>query len=234
MFYTSEIQTGKRPRLAPNQNKLLNYKDVNAYIRLGKRDKLETYLGKVQGDIYRLAKTDLESAKSRFLCLVTIIVISVLEIGAPQKTEKLIIRTAQHLEQINDAENLRKYIIAFLRSANQCTNPESNTYSIKIVEHVKHIIFNRYHEKLTDEKVAGEVQLSRSHFRHLFKTVTGKPFYAFLNEVRLLEARKLLETTNLTVKEVCAKVGYSNLSTFYRAYKSYYNVPPKRCGAASF
>lgn len=228
MFYTSEIQSRKKLRQISERDEFLSYKDVNAYIRLGKRDELEKYLSKIQNDIYRLAKKDLESAKSRFLSLVTIIVISVLEIGAPQKTEKLIIRTAQHLEQINDVESLRKYIIAFLRSANQCANPESNTHSEKIIEHAKKIIFSHYCEELTDEKVAREVNLSRSHFRYLFKAVTGTPFYTFLNEVRLVESRKLLEATNLTVKEVCAKVGYSNLSMFYRAYKRFYNVSPKQ------
>ncbi len=233
MFYTSEIQVSKKLRQISERDKFLNYKDVNAYIRLGKRDELEKYLSKIQNDIYQLAKKDLESAKSRFLCLVTIIVISVLGIGAPQKTEKLIIRTAEHLEQVTDAENLRKYIIAFLRSANQCANPESNTHSEKIIEHARKIIFSRYYKKITDEQVAREVGLSRSHFRHLFKAVTGKPFYTFLNEVRLVESRKLLEATHLTVKEVCAKVGYSNLSMFYRAYKRFYNVSPKKHRVAS-
>lgn len=233
MFYTSEIQTGKKLRQISERDNFLNYKDVNAYIRLGKRDELEKYFTKIQNEIYQLAQKDLESAKSRFLCLVTIIVISVLEIGAPQETEKLPIKTAKHLEQINDAENLRKYIIAFLRSANQCANPESNMHSLKIVEHAKSIIFSRYHEKLTDEQVARELELSRSHFRYLFKAVTGKPFYTFLNEVRLVKSRQLLETTNLTVKEICAEVGYSNLSMFYRAYKSYYNVSPKKHRVAS-
>ena len=48
----------------------------------------------------------------------------------------------------------------------------------------------------------------------------------FLTQVRLEQARRLLTTEFLTVKEVMNRVGISDASSFARSFKAAYGVTP--------
>lgn len=55
----------------------------------------------------------------------------------------------------------------------------------------------------------------------------------YVKVLRLQKAKELLENTFLSVKEVMATVGFSDLSHFVRAYKAQYAETPSQTRAAS-
>ncbi|HEV2705530.1 MAG TPA: AraC family transcriptional regulator [Pyrinomonadaceae bacterium] len=87
---------------------------------------------------------------------------------------------------------------------------------------------DNYHRELTLGKLADSVQLSVWHLCHLFKNETGKPPAQFLKSIRMEEARRLLESTVLSVKEVINKVGMSDQSHFVKDFKRAYGDTPTR------
>ena len=97
------------------------------------------------------------------------------------------------------------------------------------VEHVIAFIRKNYHRKLTLAEMAATVNLSRSRLSHLFKTDTGTSPEKFLTQVRLQEAKHLLETEFLTVKEVMNRVGMSDASYFTRSFRAAYGTTPAKC-----
>jgi len=204
----------------------VSYHEINAMVRLGQRLELEAYFRRFEKELLELAKQDLRMAKSRFISLIAVLVNSVLEIGASAETERKIADAAELALQAKDADELLQTVREFLQKTTECASPQKNRYSEEIIERAKKIILENFHMPITDEWVAEQVHLSRSHFRYLFKAVTGMPFMRFVTEVRLNRARKYLETTSLSVKEICARIGYSDTSCFSRAYKTYHGVPP--------
>jgi transcriptional regulator GlxA family with amidase domain len=52
------------------------------------------------------------------------------------------------------------------------------------------------------------------------------PFKRYLSQVRLNEARRLITTTRLPIRSISLAVGYSDQSSFHRAYRAYHGVPP--------
>jgi AraC family transcriptional regulator, arabinose operon regulatory protein len=77
-------------------------------------------------------------------------------------------------------------------------------------------------------EVAAVLHLSNSRFRHLFKQEVGITPRRYVKQLRLQEAKRLLETSLLSVKEVTAQVGVNDLSHFARDFKSKFGINPSR------
>ena len=67
---------------------------------------------------------------------------------------------------------------------------------------------------------------STRHVSRLLKENTGKSFADITKELRMKNAAKLLTNPNNTIADVMEAVGYSDMSTFYKAFNSYYNDSP--------
>lgn len=66
---------------------------------------------------------------------------------------------------------------------------------------------------------ADEVGLSVRRVRTLFKTQTGMTFVAFLRDLRMRRAQKLLARTPKSVKEISFQLGYGSIVSFCRDFK---------------
>lgn len=91
----------------------------------------------------------------------------------------------------------------------------------------KYITENLQQEFLV-ERLAKKIKLSPSHFRILFKKEIGLSPSRYIINLRLEEARKLLETEDfLSVKQILLRVGFNEQSHFTREFKIKYGVTPK-------
>ena len=77
------------------------------------------------------------------------------------------------------------------------------------------------------------VNLSPSRLRHLFKAETGQTLAQYRKSVRMEEARVLLGTTFLSVKEIMHRVGVGSDSHFAHDFKEAYGLSPTQCRAQS-
>lgn len=75
-------------------------------------------------------------------------------------------------------------------------------------------------------EVTRYVCLNPEYFSRLFKKEVGCNFSNYLNKVRLLEAARLLDETDLKVFEVAEKTGFSSLSYFSRKFKAQFGLNP--------
>jgi transcriptional regulator GlxA family with amidase domain len=76
--------------------------------------------------------------------------------------------------------------------------------------------------------LAENVSLSSSRLRHLFKSEMGVSFAQYVKSLRMQEAKRLLETTFLSVKEVMYRVGIRNESHFTQDFKKAYGLTPSQ------
>jgi AraC-like DNA-binding protein len=68
--------------------------------------------------------------------------------------------------------------------------------------------------------------ISRAQLNRKFRERTGLSVWEYITNKRLLLAQNLLQTGE-TPAVVSAKVGFNNYTTFYRAYRKKFGVPPK-------
>jgi two-component system response regulator YesN len=212
----------------------ISYGEISAMVRLGQRPELEAYLRQFLVDLKPIATRDLRLAKSRLTSLIVTLVISVLEIGAPPEMEASIADASGEVLGAGDADALLSTAEEYLSHATRCARPNANRFAEQTIERAIGIIQASFGQPLTDAKLAEQVGLSRSHFRFLFKEVTGMPFKKYLSQVRLNAARQMITETRASVRDVCFSVGYRDLSSFYRAYRALHGVPPTADRHAAF
>lgn len=68
--------------------------------------------------------------------------------------------------------------------------------------------------------------ISKTHLNRQFKTLTGSTVWEYITAKRLLMAQELLNAGTPPI-EACEMVGYTEYSTFYRAYKQRFGISPK-------
>ena len=74
-------------------------------------------------------------------------------------------------------------------------------------------------EVLTVARVAHEVGLSPSRFEHILKETTGRTFRQHKRSMRITRAKRLLQDSRLSLKQIAYLTGYSSPSSFSRAFR---------------
>ncbi len=82
-------------------------------------------------------------------------------------------------------------------------------------------------EELDLQSLAARFCMSSRTLIRRFKQATGDTPMAFLQKLRVEKAKKLLESSLLTVEEVMARVGYQDLSSFRKLFMQYTSLTPK-------
>jgi signal transduction histidine kinase/DNA-binding response OmpR family regulator len=98
----------------------------------------------------------------------------------------------------------------------------------KILADVIHVINeNLSKEDLCVQDIADELALSRSKLYRKIKELTGKSANEMIRKMRLEKSKELLEITDMTIGEICYKVGFSSPSYYTKRFKEYTGLIPK-------
>lgn len=87
---------------------------------------------------------------------------------------------------------------------------------------------NNFQKEISLEDISHEAAMTKNAFCKYFKKRTNKTYVTFLNELRIEEACKLLQSKNeLTVAEIAELTGFQNISNFNRKFKKLIDKTPK-------
>jgi AraC family transcriptional regulator of arabinose operon len=92
----------------------------------------------------------------------------------------------------------------------------------------KSVTFMKGHlgEPLNVATLAALVNLSRSHYTTQFRRVTGHGPLSYLNHLRMQRAVQLLNTTDMSIKQISDQLGFSDQFYFSRAFSKMHNHSP--------
>lgn len=96
----------------------------------------------------------------------------------------------------------------------------------KAFENVKAYCLSNFQEPIGVAEMANQAGLSRYHFSRLFRASNGISPGAFLLEIRLKEALRLLRDPRMSVKTVAERSGFSDANYFCRAFRKFAGVSP--------
>lgn len=100
-----------------------------------------------------------------------------------------------------------------------------NESEVDITSTVLNYIDTNYMNSPRISEIANSVNLNRKYLARIFKKRTGKTMQGYIIERKMEEAEKLLKQ-GYNVNEVASLVGYSDQSTFSRAFKDYFGSSP--------
>ena len=129
-------------------------------------------------------------------------------------------------KQLGYRDIMRGYIIELLVIICRLNLNVDSERTKKILEIIEHINIH-YMEKLCAEDLAIIAGFSVSHFRRVFKSLTGKTLNLYIQTIRIHEACKLLIDKNINVEQVAEAVGYSDMKHFYSVFKRITGKLPK-------
>lgn len=89
-------------------------------------------------------------------------------------------------------------------------------------------IHNNFATEISLDRVAMTAGISKFHFSRLFKKMTGSTYQSYLNQVRVEQAKNLLQSDTLTVTDIGYAVGYSDLTHFERIFKKLTGTTPSQ------
>ena len=101
----------------------------------------------------------------------------------------------------------------------------SNTQDKEALDAV-HYIKKNFANSITVEDVAAQVNLSYSYFSRRFKAFTGHSIHSYITICRLSEAKHLLASTDMSMKEIAFSIGYHSESNFIVSFTTQYGCSP--------
>ena len=124
-------------------------------------------------------------------------------------------------------DEYQKAFFAFLLQVHEWQNEhyDSSLSQRKMQEALAYIREN-YAKDLNMAVVSNYVSMNYSFFSYTFKQYTGTNFVNYLRNIRMEEARRLLQQSELKVNEIGRNVGYHNEKHFLKTFKSYFGVSP--------
>ena len=91
---------------------------------------------------------------------------------------------------------------------------------------VAHLAANYQRGELDADTICRETGIPRSRLPEILREGFGTTFKAYLNELRMAEASRLLRTTDRTVSEIAFAVGYNGIAHFNRVFRERYGAAP--------
>ena len=95
------------------------------------------------------------------------------------------------------------------------------------IEQATAYFHEHYNENINIEEYVESICLSNSSFFRKFKLYTGMTPLQYLLDIRLSNAKKLLETTDYSINEIALIVGYENALYFSRLFHKHICMSPK-------
>ncbi|MCR4468207.1 AraC family transcriptional regulator [Burkholderia sp. SCN-KJ] len=90
----------------------------------------------------------------------------------------------------------------------------------------KELLLEKANLGVSIEEVASECDLSRGYFIRAFSRTTGRTPHQWLLEQRVIRARHLIETTDMTLAEIAAVCGFADQSHLNRIFARIVGHPP--------
>ncbi|OOB80389.1 MAG: hypothetical protein BEN19_05165 [Epulopiscium sp. Nuni2H_MBin003] len=198
-------------------------------VKSGQTRESSAILNELLGHILFSHGNDLNIIKARVLELCT--VISRVTLESTHKVEETLSLNAIFLQKLVEADTLTD--LAFIlqkiiKEFSENVLAANNSASFITIRKAVNYLHTYYAEEISLNKISKIVNLTPTYFSAIFKKETGYSFSAYLNKVRIDQAKLLLLNTSLSVLEIAIEVGFDTDTYFCTVFKKFTTLTPKQ------
>lgn len=131
--------------------------------------------------------------------------------------------------KFDDAERIEKELIDTAEDLCREVRTGVGPNTKSVFKKVEAFVMDNYTDiNLDVSKVSGFLKLSPSYATKLFKEETGEGLSYYINKIRVLKAKNLLEFDMYRIEDIAVMVGYPNSRALSRAFRRIEGITPSQ------
>ncbi|WP_282085193.1 helix-turn-helix domain-containing protein [Aquimarina algiphila] len=121
---------------------------------------------------------------------------------------------------------LKRYLILCARIYKSQENYPSKKEDSDMVREFNFLVEQHFKTKHSVSEYAGLLHKSPKTLSNIFSKIGSKTPLQYIQDRKMLEARRLLHYTNKQIKEIAYEIGYDDIQTFSRFFKKQEGISP--------
>ena len=139
----------------------------------------------------------------------------------------------KHIDYMSDAyipillnqfyiESFRAFLRVHIQSPGECNGTQISK-SLRQIQ-IDEFFTTHYRESITEEDMARVFHISKRQLNRILRNTYRMSFREILVNTRMHSAADLLVSTEYSIEEIAAMIGYTSLSGFYSAFQKKYGI----------
>ncbi len=202
-------------------------RQLQQLIRSGSKQEARQLLNEILIELYSAVGTDLSLLKLRIRELITLMSRAATDSGAEVNAVfALCDSSVFELERLQDFEQLDDWLARLLHQFFDQVFEFNDTKHQAVICQLSAYIQGHLSEKLTLDRVAGHVYLSKSYLCRILRDELDTTFTEYTNRLRIERSKLYLQRGTMSLTEIACAVGFEDQSYFTRIFKRQVGVPP--------
>lgn len=138
------------------------------------------------------------------------------------------IQSPDHMQMQMLQMMLRRFLILCARMYKKQANYPQEKIESDIVRDFNFLVATNFKTKHTVADYAAMMNKSAKTISNIFSKIGAKTPLQYIHDRKLLEARRLLQYSDLQVQEIGYEIGYNDIQTFSRFFKNHLGISPSK------
>ena len=210
-----------------NEVPVLDYTRYTNALKLGDRNGISAYFEELYNQISECSLVSIEYCRGVSVEIISRLISSAAEKGVNRGIDSISTNPSMLANYLFHQKSFRKTLKWLEKvSLDFCMDLSAEMPGRTPIKRIVEYINTHSHEALSLKTLSYKYDLSAAYLGQIFKKETGQSFSAYLNDIRIDQAKKLLQNRHLKEYEVAREIGYTDASYFYRIFKKQTGMNP--------
>ncbi|WP_308635450.1 response regulator transcription factor [Paenibacillus silvisoli] len=201
---------------------------LDSFIAVLKSGKDDEFLALFESAFTKCETSDLGIVKELCLKISITLFDSIESIGLSAAQMGMAKDTAIHeLTRMKTSDDAKEHVRVLFLHAMRLIREKSGSRSEATVEQLKHYVHAHYMDpNLCIESIADVMELSANYTSVIFRQKTNEHLSAYITQVRMEQARRLLKDPRAAIAQISKQVGYNDSHYFAKVFKKATGLTP--------
>lgn len=130
------------------------------------------------------------------------------------------------VNKFSDLEDLCMYLKRFVKPNEEAMFQEQGLPMNENFKELLEYVNAHYEDELQLKELANKFFINFTYCCDLFRKITNTTFTEYVTRLRMKKAEHLLKESNMTISEICEKVGYKDYYYFNKVFKKCNGITP--------